>query len=270
MTTTTTKLPILRLRDGIDSPELQDEVKLLQTKIGLLADNIDGKFGSVTEIVVKRFQQSKGLLTDGIVGQETWSILLDQPVEVFLPYAQTVGSFNIERIVNSIKFPTIRKYARKSIPLILQECEINGVTERGQIAYILATAQHESHLGELMVELASGNAYENRKDLGNTKPGDGAKFKGRGFVQITGRKNYTDWSTRLGINLIENSEKAATDEIAAKILVQGMRDGAFTSLKLGNFISSTQRDFVNARKIINALDRAKEIAAIAEQFLQIL
>ena len=264
------KLPILRLGDGIDSPELQEEVKLLQTKIGLLPENIDGKFGSITEIVVKRFQQSKGLLTDGIVGQETWTILLEQPIEVFLPYSVTVGSFNIERIISSIKFPTIRKYARKSIPLILQECEINGVTERGQIAYILATAQHESHLGELMVELASGTAYENRKDLGNTKTGDGAKFKGRGFVQITGRKNYTDWSNRLGINLIDNPEKAAAEEIAAKILVQGMRDGTFTGLKLGNFISSTQRDFVNARKIINGLDRAKEIAAIAEQFWQIL
>lgn len=264
------KLPILRQGDGIEFPELRNEIKQLQTKLGFLADNADGKFGAATEAAVKRFQQDKGLLADGIVGQETWSVLLDQPVEVFLPHPITVGSFDIDKIVSSISFPTIRANARKSVPLILGECEANGVTQRGQIAYILATAQHESHLGELMVELASGAAYENRRDLGNTQPGDGKRFKGRGFVQITGRKNYTDWSNRLGVDLVSNPEQAAAGDIAAKILVQGMRDGTFTGLKLGNFISSTKRDFVNARKIINGMDRAKQIAAYAEQFFQVL
>lgn len=264
------KLPILRQGDGIDFPELQNEVKQLQKKLGFLGDKVDGKFGLATETAVKRFQQDKGLLVDGVVGGETWSVLLDQPVEVFLPHPLTVGEFDVDKIVNSISFPTIRASARKSVPLILQECSANGVEERGQIAYILATAQHESHLGGLMVELASGIAYENRQDLGNTQPGDGKRFKGRGFVQITGRKNYTYWSNRLGIDLVGSPEKAASPEIAAKILVQGMRDGTFTGLRLGNFISSTKRDFVNARKIINGMDRSSEIAAIAENFFQVL
>lgn len=264
------KLPILRLTDGIEFPELQDEVKLLQTKLGFIGDSIDGKFGVATEAAVKRFQQDKALVIDGIVGQQTWVALLQKSVEVFLPHAVTIGSFNIEKIVNSISSTEIRTYARKSIPLILRECEANGVSDRGQIAYVLATAQHESLLGKWMEELASGEAYEGRLDLGNTQKGDGKRFKGRGFVQITGRRNYTDWSNRLGIDLVSNPEKTAVPEIAAKILVIGMRDGTFTTLKLSNFINSTKRDFVNARKIINGMDRAPHIANIAEQFYRVI
>jgi predicted chitinase len=266
----TIKLPILRLKDGIEFPELQDEVKLLQTKLGFIGDSIDGKFGVATEAAIKRFQQDKGLVIDGIVGQQTWVALLGQSVEVFLPHVVTVGSFNIDKIVNSISASNIRNHARKSIPLILRECEANGVTERGQIAYILATAQHESLLGELMEELGSGEAYEGRRDLGNTQRGDGPRFKGRGFVQITGRRNYTDWSKRLGIDLVNHPEKAAVPELAAKILVIGMRDGTFTTLKLSNFINSTKRDFVKARKIINRMDKAQHIANIAEQFYRVI
>lgn len=266
----TIKLPILREGDGIDSTELQDKVKLLQTKLGLLGEAIDGKFGAKTEEAVKRFQHNKGLLEDGIVGQETWSALLEQSVEVFAPYPNTVGSFDIDKIVGSISFPNIRASARKSVPIILKECEISQVTDKGQIAYILATAQHESHLGALMIELASGFAYENRLDLGNTKPGDGPRFKGRGFVQITGRINYTYWSNRLNIDLINNPEKAAELSVAAKILVQGMRDGTFTTYKLARFISGNKRDFLNARKIVNGVDKAAHIAAIAEDLLKVV
>ncbi|MFB2891792.1 peptidoglycan-binding protein [Aerosakkonemataceae cyanobacterium BLCC-F50] len=266
----TIKLPILRLKDGIEFPELQDAVKLLQTKLGFIGDSIDGKFGVATEAAIKRFQQDKALLVDGIVGQQTWVTLLEQPVEVFLPHAVTVGSFNIDQIVNSISPVEIRTYARKSIPLILRECEANGVTERGQIAYVLATAQHESLLGKWMEELASGEAYEGRPDLGNNQRGDGPRFKGRGFVQITGRRNYTNWSKRLDIDLVNNPKQAAVPEIAAKILVIGMRDGTFTTLKLSNFINSTKRDFVNARKIINGMDKAQHIANIAEQFYRVI
>lgn len=265
-----TKLPILRQGDGIDFPELQKDVKFLQTKLGFIGDSIDGKFGAGTEAAVKRFQQDKGLLVDGIVGQKTWIALLDKPVEVFLPHPVLVTSFNIDQIVSSISPSESRTYARKSVPLILRESKANGVIDRGQIAYILATAQHESFLGKWMEELASGEAYEGRLDLGNTKSGDGKRFKGRGFVQITGRRNYTDWSNRLGIDFVNNPEKAAVPEIAAKILVLGMRDGTFTGLKLSNFINSTKRDFVNARKIINGIDKAQQIAAIAERFFQVL
>jgi len=155
----------------------------------------------------------------------------------------------------------LRHYARQTIPLILRECEVNDVTDPGQIAYILATAEHESRLGQWM---ASGWAYERRSDLGNTQPGDG------GFVWMTERHNYTYWSNRLGIDLVNNPEIATEPSIAAKILVISMRDGLLTGYKLRDFINSNKRDFYNARRIVNHLDRAAHIAAIAEEYYQVL
>lgn len=73
-----------------------------------------------------------------------------------------------------------------------------------------------------MEEYASGAAYEGRKTLGNTEPGDGRRFKGRGFVQITGRRNYTDWAKRLGIDLVGNPALAARLDHVVTILIDGM------------------------------------------------
>lgn len=160
----------------------------------------------------------------------------------------------------------LKAYAKKSVPLVLKECAACGVTDPAQIAYIFATSEHESHLGQWMVEFASGKAYEGRRDLGNTQPGDGVRFKGRGFCQVTGRANYKMWSQKLGIDLVGNPEKAADEAIAARVMVMGMRDGSFTGKKLSSYISGGSRDFRNARRIINAMDRADHIAAIAERY----
>lgn len=62
------------------------------------------------------------------------------------------------------------------------------------------------------------NLYENRKDLGNLKPGDGAKFCGRGFVQITGRSNYDRFGAEIGQDLVSNPDKALEPSTAAEIL----------------------------------------------------
>ncbi len=259
------RLPILRFGDGIDFPDVQDQVKELQTGLGFSGTQIDGKFGAGTDAAVKRFQLSNGLLVDGIVGEQTWSALLGEPVEVFSHRPK--GRFDIDKIVMSIPHGVIRQKARESVPLILSECEASGVINKKQIAYVLATAQHESHLGRWMEEFASGWAYEGRSDLGNTQPGDGPKYKGRGFVQLTGRKNYTFWKNRLGIDLVNRPERAKEFPIAAKILVQGMRDGTFTGKKLSDYLGD---DFFNARRIVNYIDRASEIAAIAESYLNVL
>lgn len=93
---------------------------------------------------------------------------------------------------------SMQSIAQQSIPLILASARRSGVNDTRQLAYILATVAHESGWGQLMSELSSGDQYEGRTDLGNTHPGDGRRFQGRGYVPIIGRANYQYWSDRLG------------------------------------------------------------------------
>lgn len=81
----------------------------------------------------------------------------------------------------------------------------------------MAQCLHESGKLRYSEELASGSAYEGRKDLGNINPGDGVLFKGRGFIQITGRITYMLYGKYLGIDIItgENPKKVGQPELCA-------------------------------------------------------
>jgi predicted chitinase len=181
--------------------------------------------------------------------------------------AGKVGNVNVEKLVNAIP-ESYRPYARKSWPAIVAEAQKEGVTNKAQLAYILATTVHESGAGKYMEELASGSAYEGRSDLGNTHSGDGVRYKGRGYVQITGRNNYTNWSKKLGIDLVGNPELAERPEIAAQILVRGMKEGSFTGKKLDDYINGSHTDFTGARRIVNGTDKAGTFAATAQAILK--
>lgn len=157
--------------------------------------------------------------------------------------------------------------------LILDECRSTGLL-RNQAAYVLATAHHETGrykwLREVWGPTAAQKRYEGRKDLGNTTRGDGKKFMGRGFVQITGRRNYLDWSKRLGLDLIKEPQLAEQPAIAARIIVEGMKLGTFTGRKLADYITLQRSDFVQARKIVNGMDKADLIAGYAREFDKLL
>jgi len=168
--------------------------------------------------------------------------------------------------------------ALRNLSLILQECNSQGVTDKSHIAYILATAHWESHMGKNMTELGGPNyfdKYEVGTNLGkrlcNIYPGDGSKYKGRGFVQITGRGNYTRFTQILSargeaVNLVDNPKQAADPRIAAIVIVHGMRTGAFTGKRLTQFGTDSRYDFINARTIVNGHDRAETIARIARAY----
>ena len=89
----------------------------------------------------------------------------------------------------------------------MAEFEIN--TPRRQAAF-LAQLAHESGSLRYVKELADGNGYEGRKDLGNTSPGDGVKYKGRGLIQITGKANYRACGMALGLDLLSSPELLET------------------------------------------------------------
>ena len=85
-----------------------------------------------------------------------------------------------------------------------------------EIAAFIAQIGHESGQLRYVEEIASGAAYEGRKDLGNTQKGDGKRFKGRGLIQITGRYNYQELSKDLGEDFIKNPELLSTPKYAVQ------------------------------------------------------
>jgi len=146
---------------------------------------------------------------------------------------------------------------------------IDGLDKRNipadQSSYILATAFHETDAFKTLTEYASGANYEGRVDLGNTHPGDGRRFRGRGYVQITGRRNYADWSKRLGVDFLEKPEFVTNLKYAVPIIIDGMLLGTFTGKKLTNYFTADKKNWIQARRVVNGLDRATIIANYAKR-----
>lgn len=100
------------------------------------------------------------------------------------------------------------------LPFINQYLMLYEVNSFERICAFLAQIGHESGQLKYVEEIASGKAYEGRKDLGNTFKGDGTRFKGRGLIQITGRANYTAISKDLGVDFTANPELLSNSEYA--------------------------------------------------------
>lgn len=102
----------------------------------------------------------------------------------------------------------------KYLPFLNKYFEKYEVNTTDRIAAFLAQIGHESAELRYVEEIASGKAYEGRKDLGNTQPGDGVKYKGRGLIQITGRSNYTAISKDLDVDFVSNPKLLQEPEYA--------------------------------------------------------
>ena len=153
-------------------------------------------------------------------------------------------------------------------------------TDRRMLSYCLGTFKWETaHTFEPIDERGGDNYFNKRygpgtkvgKMLGNTQAGDGALFHGRGYVQLTGRANYTKAKKLTGIDLLTQPERAKERDLAYQIAVQGMLDGWFTGRKLSQYFKPDgTANFEDARAIINGTDQATRIADISRRFAEIL
>ncbi len=151
------------------------------------------------------------------------------------------------------------------------------------VAYALATAWHETaHTMQPITEMGSKARAFRLYDIGGTRPtlarlmgnttsGDGVKYIGRGFVQLTWKTNYEKAGNLVGESLVEKPELANRPDVAALVMKSGMTDGWFTGKKLADYLPTTNRpataaQFKNARRIINGTDADELIAFYALAF----
>ncbi|MBK1719233.1 glycoside hydrolase family 19 protein [Thiocystis violacea] len=142
-------------------------------------------------------------------------------------------------------------------------------------AYALATTWHETDRRMQPITEYGGRRYFDKYDtgrlakaLGNTPAadGDGYLYRGRGYVQVTGKANYRRFGDRLGLDLLGHPDLALRPDVAWQILSLGMRQGLFTGRCLADYLTDRSTDYLGARRIINGQDRAREIAAYARLF----
>lgn len=213
-----------------------EDVKKLQTKLGV--DPI-GKFGPKTETAVKSWQSSNGLTADGIVGDGTWSKMFTEgtisaPTVITEPApVKSVGGLKLEGLRGHIPDAVIAQ-----IPDTAAKFEINTPL---RLAHFLAQCGHESGGFRLTKEnlnysakglngtfkkyfptLDSAVPYERKPEkiankvyggrMGNgpESSGDGAKFCGRGYIQLTGKDNYTAFGKSINEDMSANPEKVAS------------------------------------------------------------
>jgi len=207
-----------------------DDVKKLQTKLGLTAD---GAFGPGTENKVKEWQSANGLTADGIVGDGTWSKMFGTTQvikeDVVIPSG---GSLNIEKLKGHIPDAVIAQ--------IPDTAKKFNITNNLRLAHFLSQCGHESggfkavsenlnysadglkkifgkyfpgNLNESYAkqpEKIASRVYGGRMGNGDEASKEGYKFRGRGFIQLTGKSNYTNFTKFIGEDCISNPDLVST------------------------------------------------------------
>ena len=207
-----------------------EDVKKLQAKLGLGAD---GVFGSGTEAAVKKWQASNGLTADGIVGEGTWSKMFGDKQLITEPSKPIVssGPLKLENLKGHIPDAVIAQ-----IPETAQKFNI---TNPLRLAHFLSQCGHESAGFKAIQEnlnysadglkkifpkyfpgnLAEGYArnpekiaskvYGGRMGNGDETTKEGFKFRGRGYIQLTGKQNYTSFAKSIGEDTVSNPDLVA-------------------------------------------------------------
>lgn len=246
-----------------------EEVQSRLLDIGFSPGKLDGIFGRATEIAVINFQRSRKLLTDGIVGPKTIEILFkSRDLRVKPKPVPKIIKVNPDNILSNItvslvsklfsKSARVKKNIKKYLPAVLKALKEQDLTDRYMVLMALATIKAESAGFEPISEFKSKwntspggepyDLYDFRADIGNGKKGDGAKYKGRGFIQLTGKHNYTVYSKKLnmGSELVKNPEIANDPLVAARVLALFLKD---KEMRIKDAL--LRKSYKEARKAVN-------------------
>jgi len=214
--------------------------------------SVDGVFGLGTEAAVIAFQKSERLLADGIAGPRTLNALA-LAANDSLP--SVIGS--VTTAIVSHMFPsTPLGNIRTNLPTVLSALATHDLVDKPIVLASLATIRAET---ESFLPIGEGQSryntspnghpfdlYDDRRDLGNQGRPDGYKFRGRGYVQLTGRANYQKYGRKLGVSLITNPDAAADPNHAAALLALFMADKE-RGIKEALLVD----DFRAARRLVN-------------------
>ena len=210
------------------------DVRALQQRLaelGFSPGKVDGKFGPGTEAAVMGFQRGQSLLADGVAGPRTLTAL-GLMADDTLPSA--ISQVTTDRVCSM--FPeTPRRNIQQHLPTVLTGLVEAALEDKPMVLMALATIRAET---EGFVPISEGRSrfntspnghpfdlYDKRTDLGNSQTGDGEKYKGRGFIQLTGKANYREHGRAIGMgdDLLNNPELANEPTIAANLLASFLK-----------------------------------------------
>jgi peptidoglycan L-alanyl-D-glutamate endopeptidase CwlK len=240
------------LKEGMSGAEVKRLQEALKRE-GFDPGVIDGDFGLGTEAAVVAFQKSERLTADGIAGEQT-------QIALGLIRAEASQAFQLDRVTVanvSKMFPhTPIGNIKTHLPFVLDALTVAGLADKAMVLMALATIRAETAGFEPISEGKSRfntspnghpfDLYDNRKDLGNRGRPDGNSFKGRGFVQLTGRANYQKFGTEIGKDLIGNPTLANDPKIASTLLANFLKNKESRIRKC-----LTEHDLAGARKVVN-------------------
>jgi predicted chitinase len=223
--------------------KLQQRLKALGYDIG----SIDGVFGPSTDRCVKAFQGDHGLAADGLVGPATSSALMSaKHVDGRAAHASGEARFTPEELAALLgcKAANVRRYW----PPLRSALAEQGLSDEASAIAAIATVATEvpdfAPINEFGGSAYFKKMYEGRRDLGNTRPGDGVRYHGRGFIQLTGRSNYRGYGKKLGVPLEQKPDLALDPSVAARVLAAYMRDHGIGAL-------AARRDWQGVRRAVN-------------------
>jgi putative chitinase len=244
-------MQILKLgSNGPNVSTLQDKLR----ERGFNPGATDGDFGPGTQAAVMAFQRSEGLLADGVVGPRTAAALgLPNPPEI----PSVVPGVTVQ-IVSQMFPNTLVRNIQQNLPAVLQALVAPQLTGKKMVLMALATIRAETESFQPISEFQSRfntspggqpfDLYDNRQDLGNQGPPDGERFRGRGFIQLTGRTNYSVHGAAIGLGdqLVQNPELANRADIAAALLASFLKS---KELRIKQALLAD--DLATARRLVN-------------------